>query len=456
MSAHSPSETDKENRNRRKVATASSLGTIVEWYDFAIYGFMAPVIAANFFPSNDGLVGLLQTFAVFAVAFALRPLGGAFFGRLGDRMGRKRVLSLTILMMTGATLTIGLIPAYAAIGIAAPVLLAIARCVQGFSAGGEYAGAVTYLVEHAPDGTRARWASLLPASTFAAFAIAAVAGFLSNALLTEAALNSWGWRIPFVLAAPIGLVGFYIRLRLRDSPAFSELTATEAKAHAPVREAFTTEWRTMLRLGGFISLTAMSFYMFSTYMTSFLQVVVGMSGDLVLLSNVLALVFATLLAPIAGLYTDRLGRKATMATSAILLAGLALPAYIVASQGSLTGALVAQLLLAMGAVGANVVTAVLMCELFPTRVRYTAAAVTYNVAYAAFGGTAPFVATYLVSATGNELAPGMYLVVIAVLALVACRTLPETSGRSLTGPSQGARHADPSTSRPHEPQITAV
>lgn len=432
MRTHSnPANADHEARNRRKVATASSLGTVVEWYDFAIYGFMAPVIAANFFPSDDGLVGLLQTFAVFAVAFALRPLGGAFFGRLGDRVGRKRVLSLTILLMTGATLAMGLIPDYSTIGVLAPVLLMVARCVQGFSAGGEYAGAVTYLVEHAPDGTRGRWASLLPASTFAAFAVAAVAAFASSALLSDAALTSWGWRIPFLLAAPVGLVGFYIRRQLSESPVFTEMAAEHREAHAPVRDAFTSEWRTMLRLGGFIALTGMSFYMFSTYMTSFLQVVVGMDGDLVLLSNVLALTFATVLAPALGWFTDRVGRKATMVAAALLLGGLAVPAYVIASQGTLQHALLAQFLLATGAVAANVVTAVLMCEVFPTRVRYTASAITYNVAYAVFGGTAPFVATYLVSATGNDLAPGIYLIAVATIALVASLTLPETSRRQL-------------------------
>lgn len=417
----------------RKVTTAAIAGTVIEWFDFAIYGFMAPIIAVTFFPNDNPLAGLLQTFAIFAVAFALRPIGGAYFGLMGDRLGRKRVLALTVLLMSVATAAIGLLPSYHAIGIWAPILLTVARCVQGFSAGGEYAGAVTYVIEHAPDDQRSRYSSYMPAATFASFALAALCSYLLTVSLSPEQMNAWGWRIPFLIAAPLGLVALYIRHRLDESPLFQEVLDAPTAEHSPLRETLRNEWRPMLRLGCYISLTALSFYIFSTYMTTFLRSVVGMEPRLVLLSNVLALIVATILAPFIGRICDRVGRRPIMAASALLLGGLSVPAYMLASEGTLVAAFSAQIMLALGAVAANVVTAVLLCEVFPTRVRYTASAVTYNIAYAVFGGTAPFVATWLISASGNRLAPAIYITLIAAMALLVTMISPETSGRRFDG-----------------------
>lgn len=415
----------------RQVTTAAAVGTFVEWFDFAVYGFFATTIAAKFFPSGDSTVGLLQTFAVFAVAFAMRPLGGIVFGSLGDRVGRRAVLALTVILMSSSTGLIGLLPSYDSIGYAAPALLALARCAQGASAGGEYAGACTFLIEHVSRDHRARTASWLPAATFAAFAGAASFAFVLELLIPETAMAQWGWRIPFLIAIPLGLVGFFIRRRLNESPVFQDL-GSDAREHSPLREAFATHASVMLRVGGFIMLTALSFYLFSTYMTTFLKVTVGMDSEVVLATNVLALLAAVAAAPPIGRLCDRIGRRRTMFIAAGALALLTVPGYLLASTGSFSGALIGQLLIAAGAVTANVVTAVLLSEMFPTHVRFTASAVTYNGAYALFGGTAPFVATWLVAATGNRLSPAIYLTVIAVLAFAAAATLPESAGRSLS------------------------
>lgn len=421
----------------RKVTAAAAAGTFVEWFDFAIYGVFATTLADEFFPSENSTAGLLQTFAVFAVAFAMRPLGGLIFGPLGDRIGRKAVLALTVVLMSASTAVIGLLPGYAAIGIAAPVLLALARCVQGISAGGEYAGACTYLIEHVESGHRARRASWLPAATFAAFAAAALLAFLLELLIPPAAMAEWGWRIPFLIAVPLGLVGFFIRRRLSESPAFQEIS-TDTREHSPLGEALRTQLPTMLRLGGFIMLTALSFYLFSTYMTTFLEITVGMDADVVLATNVLALSAAVAAAPGIGRLSDRIGRRRTMFAAAGSLALLTVPGYALAATGSFSGALLGQLLIAIGAVTANVVTAVLLSEVFPTRVRFTASAVTYNVSYALFGGTAPLMATWLVSATGNQLAPAIYVTVVAVVSLAAAAALRETAGRRLDGDASSA------------------
>ncbi len=417
----------------RKVTSAAVAGTVIEWFDFAIYGFTAPILAVTFFPKENELVGLLQTFAIFAISFALRPIGGAYFGMMGDRLGRKRVLALTVLLMSISTVAIGLLPDYRTIGIWAPVLLTVARCLQGFSAGGEYAGAVAYVIEHAPMHQRSRYSSYMPASTFASFALAAMCSYLLTASLTTEQMHAWGWRVSFLIAAPLGMVALYIRHRLDESPLFQKIMDAPAPEHSSLRQTLREQWFPMLRLGCYISLTALSFYIFSTYMTSFLRTVVGMPADKVLLSNVVALSAAALAAPIIGRVCDRIGRRSTMAASALLLGCLAIPAYQVASDGTVVSSISAQLMLALGAVTANVVTAVLLCEVFPTRVRYTASAVTYNVAYAVFGGTAPFVATWLIASTGDRLAPAIYITVIAVIAFIVTLFSPETAGRPFRG-----------------------
>jgi len=416
----------------RRVIAAAAVGNFVEWFDFAVYGFLATLIANQFFASGDASVALLKTFAVFAVAFALRPLGGIVFGALGDRLGRKRILSLTILMMAGSTTLIGLLPTYASIGILAPILLTLARCIQGFSAGGEYAGACAYLMEHAPRDRRAFYGSFVPVSTFSAFACAAVLAYGLEASLSSEAMASWGWRIPFLIAAPLGIVGLYLRWRMEETPAFREaMSEGKVSEHSPLKDTLRHHGRAMRNLGAFISLTALSFYMFTTYFSTYLQLVGNLTRAQSLLVSTVALVFAALACPLAGAFSDRVGRRKTIGFTCLWVMLCVFPAYWLASSGSVAAAIVGVILLAIGALLSGVVTAALLSETFPTRTRYTASAITYNVAYTLFGGTAPLVATWLISATGSSLAPAFYLVVIALVAMAGGLGLPETSRISL-------------------------
>lgn len=410
----------------RKVIAASAIGNFVEWFDFAVYGFLAVILSTLFFPPGNDSLALLQTFAVFAVAFALRPLGGIFFGSLGDRIGRKRVLAMTVLLMAASTTLIGLLPTYASIGLAAPVLLALARCIQGFSAGGEYAGACAFVMEHAPAEQKARYGSFIPVSTFSAFASAAAIAYLLTQQLSEQAMQDWGWRIPFLIAAPLGLVGLYMRSRLDESPAFRAL-AHQQVPHSPLRETLQQHGRTIVALTAFISATALSFYMFTTYLTTYMQVVGGASRSTALLASLVALTFAALLCPLVGRYSDRVGRRKTVLSAGLGLIIAVYPAFQLAATGSLWPSALGASLLAIGAVTCGVVTAVLMSEQFPTRVRYTASAFTYNLAYTLFGGTAPLIATWLIETSGNRLSPAFYLILIAILALIGGLSLPESS-----------------------------
>ncbi|UVL91378.1 MFS transporter [Pseudomonas sichuanensis] len=421
----------------RRVIAASAIGNFVEWFDFAVYGFLATLIATQFFASQDPSIALLKTFAVFAVAFALRPLGGIVFGALGDRLGRKRILSLTILLMAGSTTLIGLLPTYASIGVLAPALLTLARCLQGFSAGGEYAGACAYLMEHSPQDKRAFYGSFVPVSTFSAFACAALIAYGLEASLSAEAMNSWGWRVPFLIAAPLGLVGLYLRWRMEETPAFRQAMAEgKQHSHSPLGDTLRHHGRTIRNLGAFISLTALSFYMFTTYFATYLQTVGQLSRAQALLVTTVALLFAAVGCPLAGAFCDRVGRRRTIGFTCIWVMVAVFPAYWLASSGSMSGALLGVILLAVGALMSGVVTAALLSECFPTRSRYTASAITYNVAYTLFGGTAPLVATWLIEQSGSRLAPAFYLVAIAMLALIGGSALPETSRISLHDPQE--------------------
>lgn len=415
----------------RKVTTAAAIGNFVEWFDFAVYGFLATLIARNFFSPQLPQAALLQTFLVFAVAFALRPLGGVIFGVLGDKFGRKAILSLTVLLMAGSTTIIGLLPGYSDIGIAAPILLTITRCIQGFSAGGEYAGACAYVMEHSPSRQRAWYGSFITVSTFSAFAAAAAFTCLLDAALSAEQMNSWGWRIPFLIAAPLGLVGVYLRLRMEETPAFRAALSASGNTHASLTETLGQQGGNILRLGAFIALTALSFYMFTTYFSTFLQLQGHLSRTAALIVSLIALLFAAGLCPLAGALCDRIGRRKTIATTCVWTILSVFPAWWLAGSGILWAAILGDFLLAVGAVLSGVVTAALLSEVFPTRSRYTASAITYNLAYTIFGGTAPLVATWVIDYTGNTLSPAFYLVLVALLALVGGLALPETSRISL-------------------------
>jgi MHS family proline/betaine transporter-like MFS transporter len=443
----SPSAAEVSPATLRRVTAAAFGGTVIEWFDFAVYGYTASAIAATFFPSDTAVGGLLQTFAVFAVAFAMRPLGGLVFGRLGDRLGRRRILLVTVILMSVSTAAIGLLPGHASLGLLAPVLLTVARCLQGLSAGGEYAGAVAYVIEHSPSRRRAFYASAMPAATFGSFAAAALLCWLITEAIGTAAFDEWGWRIPFLTAIPMGIIAFLVRSHLEETPEFTRMQEERrarggaAEERPSLREVLRREGRMMLVLGGFIAVTGLSFYIFSTYMTTFLRTVAGMPADLVLASNVIALLCATALAPVMGLLSDRLGRRPVMFAAVIALAVASVPAYLLAADGGFASALAGQLLIAVGAVACNVSTAVMLSEAFATVSRYTASAVAYNVAYAIFGGTAPYVATFLVDRT-VAVSPAVYLTVMALLAVIAVALLPETRGRDLSGSVLPARRGD--------------
>ncbi|MCG5433152.1 MFS transporter [Mycobacterium sp. MYCO198283] len=415
----------------RRAVTGAAIGNAVEWFDFAIYGFLATYVAAKFFPSQHETASLLSTFAVFAAAFFMRPLGGYVFGPLGDRIGRQRVLALVILLMSGSTLAIGLLPTYAAVGVAAPVLLVLLRCLQGFSAGGEYGGGACYLAEFAPDQRRGFIVAFLVWSVVVGFLLGAITVTLLEARLSDDAMNSYGWRIPFLMAGLLGGVGLYIRLKLRDTPEFEALRESGDVAPSPLKEAVTTAWRPILQIGGLVVVHNVGYYVVFTFLPTYFTETLGYSKTDAFFSVSLASVVALILILPLGALSDRIGRRPLLLAGSAMFAVFSYPIFLLLTSGSLAAAVAGHVGLA--AIESVFVSASLAAgaELFSTRLRYSGYSIGYNTSIALFGGTTPYIATWLVDQTGSDVAPSYYLVVAAVVTLLTVLTMRETARRPL-------------------------
>ncbi|MEV0313373.1 MFS transporter [Nonomuraea fuscirosea] len=428
---------------RRKVTVASAIGNFVEWFDSAAYAVMSATIAALFFPDYDKAAALLATWAIFAGGFVARPLGAAFFGRYGDRLGRNRMLALTILTMSGATFLIGVLPTYASWGVAAPVLLFLLRCAQGFSTGGEYTGASAFIVEYAPEGRRARFAAAVPVTVGLASVAGSGVGFLITSTVTAEALQSWGWRIPFLLAAPLGAIGLYLRSKVEDTPVFRSLEQHDEVEPAPLREAVRRCGRQIATLFGYSITNAVGYYLVSSYMIAYMSEELGYSKSQAQLTNVVSMLAYSVACVFAAVASDRFGRRPMLIAACAGFVLLPLPAFWLMGSG-LGGALVGTSVLAMlvSVIGTSNVPA--LVEMFPAKVRASGSAIGYTAAYVLFGGTAPFAATGLVEAAGNPIAPAFYMVALAAVSLVVVLTsFKETRGlaldRGVDAPAGGVR-----------------
>lgn len=407
------------------------MGNCVEWFDFAVYGFLATYIGANFFPSDNPTASLLATFAVFGAAFFVRPLGGLVFGPIGDKLGRQRVLALVIILMSAASFAIGLLPTYATIGIWAPILLVFLRLLQGFSVGGEYGGAGAFVAEYSPDERRGYMVSWLMVSTLIGFIMGSVVVTALSALISEDAMSSWGWRIPFLIAGPLGIVGLYIRLRLEETPEFRALETTGEVAQAPLKEAFVENWRQILQVAGIAIIHNVGFYMVFTYMPTYFSTELGFGQTASFVSIVLAGLTGLVLVPPLGALSDRVGRKPLLLTACACFALLTYPLFVLMNTGNLVAAILAHLALAVIEAIFISTSIAVMTELFPTRVRYGGYSIGYNFSVAIFGGSAPFLATWLISVTGNPLSPAFYVIFAAVATLLTVLTVRETARTDL-------------------------
>jgi len=430
----------------RKAITAAALGNAMEWFDFGVYGFVAYVLGKVFFPDASPSVQMIAALGTFSVPFLLRPLGGLFFGALGDKYGRQKVLAATIVIMSLSTFAIGLIPSYASIGIWAPILLLLCKMAQGFSVGGEYTGASIFVAEYAPDRKRGFLGSWLDFGSIAGFVLGAGVVVLISSILGEADFESWGWRLPFFLALPLGIIGLYLRHALEETPAFQqhmdkmEQGDREGLTHGPkvsFKEVATKHWRSLLTCIGIVAATNVTYYMLLTYMPSYLSHNLHYkenSGVLIIIAIMVGMLFVQ---PFIGFVSDEIGRKPFIIAGSIGLLFLSIPAFMLITSGKI-GLIFAGLLIL--AVILNFFIGVMASTLpamFPTHLRYSALASAFNVSVL-IAGVTPTAVAWLVESTDNLYMPAYYLMVFAVAGLVTGLTMKETANKPLRGAAPAA------------------
>lgn len=420
----------EEPSHVKRAVFAVAVGNTVEWFDYASYTYLATVIAVVFFETGNTQAALIGTFAVFAVSFIARPIGGFVWGHFGDKVGRKKILAITIIIMSLSTFAIGLIPSYATIGIGAPLLLLLCRLVQGFSASGEYAGASAYLAEHAPESKRGLIVSIVPASTAAGLALGAIIATLLEVSLTEAALHSWGWRIPFLLAGPLGFIAMYMRMKLEVSSHFTELEESDSIEASPIMTTIKENRKELLVALGIVCLNAVGFYIILAYLPTYLSEELGFDTAIATLTTIFSLLTYVIFLPIVGKIADKVGRKPVLATACILFVILAYPAFYFLSLGG-AFAIGAQILLGAILAGNDGVMATFLTEIFPTTARYSGFGISYNLGNALFGGTAPLIATALIAFSGNQYVPAFMLIVAALVAFFSLFWARETAHEPL-------------------------
>jgi MFS transporter, MHS family, proline/betaine transporter len=409
------------------------VGNVLEWYDFALFGVLAPIIASHFFPSADPLAGLINSYAVFAIGFLARPLGGVIFGHIGDRFGRRQALVLSVTLMAVPTALMGLLPTYQEVGVLAPILLTLLRIVQGISTGGEFAGSIVFLVEQAPDHRRGLYGSVANFGAMIGGLLGAAIGWLISEILTPDAMQDWGWRLLFLSGIVVGLFGLWARVGVPDTPVFAELAACEGLPSKPLRTALRREWRQMATAIGLNWSASVGYYVVFVWFISNVNEIIGLSYRTALGVGTFGLVAGLLATLAVGHLADIVGHKRMLVAGSIATAIFSVPLLMLAATGTLAAVALAQLGLAiLAAVFLGTLPAVFV-SLHGPALRCTALSVSYNTALALFGGTAPLIATLLVKVTGWPGAPGLYLVLTALVCLRLVRYVPNQAGHRQAG-----------------------
>jgi MFS transporter, MHS family, proline/betaine transporter len=419
---------------RRSIA-GTAIGNFMEWYDFGLYGYIATTIARVFYPGNSvSAVHLIATFGTLAAAFVVRPLGGFIFGPLGDRIGRKRVLMTTILLMSLGTTATGLLPGYGRIGIWAPILLLVARIFQGLSTGGEYVGAMTYLGEQVPDRKRGMMVGFLPMGNLSGFVLAGLLVTGLQTWLSSHDMLTWGWRIPLLLSAPFGVVALVLRMRLEESAAYENASADrDADGEEQFFSTFREQWKPMLICAALVVTASAADYMLTGYLPTYLKVVVrvGQTAALVMITATLTILMVVLV--LVAKLSDHIGVKPIMWTGCGLLIAAAVPAFLLIRSGAYSLLFVGVLLIGLMELCFDSTSPAALPALFPTNVRYGALAIAYNVSISTVGGSTPLIAQALVSGTGNVMVPAYMLIVAGLVGAVTLPFMPEVAGKRLPG-----------------------
>jgi MHS family proline/betaine transporter-like MFS transporter len=401
-----------------KTSLTGAIGNVLEWYDFAVFGFVAPLISAQFFPSSDPRSGLIKTFGVFAAGYLARPIGGVFFGQIGDRLGRKRALQISIASMAVPTTLMTVLPTHAQVGLLAPILLVILRLAQGLSVGGEFIGSSCYLVEVAPAKRRGLSGSWSMFGAVTGILLGSAAATLAHNLLSPEQIHTWGWRLPFLGGLLVGVIGWRMRRGIAETPEFEKVRKAGATETLPAVQALREmPWR-VVQVGGIVLLLGVGIYTLFVWMPTYLTHFVQPPVTHALLINTLAMVLLIAVMPVAGILADRFGYKLVLSTGALLTSIVVYPLFRWMDTGSVVAVCIAMAVFAVLNGCVQGAMAVAMVDLFPPRLRYSGMAIGYNMTLAIFGGTAPLVATWLITETGDLTAPAWYLVIISVATLL--------------------------------------
>jgi MFS transporter, MHS family, proline/betaine transporter len=421
-----------DSSQTRRVIAAGMVGNVLEWYDFAIYGYFATAIGRHFFPHEDAVAQLLSAFGVFALGYVMRPVGGALIGHIGDRFGRRAALTFSVAAMAIPTFLIGLLPGYGTLGLAAPIALTFLRMVQGLSVGGEYTSSMVFLVEHAPDGRRGVMGAMASCGATGGILLGSAVGAGFAASMSEATLDAWGWRIPFLLGLVVGIAGYLLRRHVLET------VPTERRKRAPIIETLHDHWRIVLGFAGLSVFNAVSFYVGFVYLVSWLQTADGMAPARALEINSVSMAVLLPVMIATGFLTDRIGRKPVLLLACILGFIGAVPLFLLLNHPSALSAQLGQLGLVMivGLFGGAQPS--IMVEAAPLQVRCTAVALGYNITLGVIGGLTPLFATWLVERTGEEIAPAFLIMAAAAVTFVTVLWLRETYRRPFVGRSSGA------------------
>ncbi|WP_234364853.1 MFS transporter [Streptomyces sp. RTd22] len=425
----SPAPKTNATKATRASIFGGLIGVFVELYDNAVYGFVAGTLAVVFFPSDAPATSVLLTFLAFAIPFFFRPLGAAVAGSWGDRIGRKKVLLVLIVLMSLSTGLVGALPSYAVAGVWAPVMLVLLRFVQGFAMGGEVGNGNSFLAEHAGEGRRGQVVAYANAATFIAMLLGTMFTALLTAVLSTSSMEAWGWRLPFLLALPLGLVGLIVRRLADESPEFAEAEEEGRVTRSPLREAFSSREniRAMVMTVVLPLFNSSGYFILFIFMPSFMKNDMHFSALEGLLVTGIMLAVGTFAVLYAGRLSDRVGRKRMLSISAFGMVVIGFPCYWLLTQGSFAVATVGAVLMALCFAGTNGVMQVTLAELFPTRIRTVAYGFGYNIGTAIFGGAAPLLVSALIVATGSTWIPAIYLVLTSAAAGFAALRIRETA-----------------------------
>jgi MHS family proline/betaine transporter-like MFS transporter len=424
--------------SQQRAILAGIAGNIMEWYDFSIFGYFAVIIGRQFFPTADPVSSLLAAFGVFAAGFLMRPLGSLVFGHIGDKIGRKPALTISVILMAVPSFLIGVLPTYQQVGITASVLLLLLRLLQGLSVGGEYTTSAIFLVEQSVPGRRGFLGSFAPFGACGGVLLGSAVGAIVTTALDRAAVQSWGWRVPFLLGIGVGIFGLWLRRHLIDDPA-----AQDGLVASPVKEAFRYEWRLIGRLIGLGAVGAVGFYMCFVYVTTYLRQIDHLATSTALDVNTVSIAVLLLLIPPVGALSDRWGRKPVLLFATAGMFVMALPLFWTLHHPNAFVVLVGQL--GFAALGAAFWGAVptAMVELVPSRLRCTVFSIGYNAGMAILGSLTPMVAVYAVKRTGDDLSPAFLLMAAAAVSFLVVVRLRESYKLAMSTPSARRAGVDP-------------